>query len=76
MWRRLSDLRSHMVNMRDTSTYSGIAWEDLEVVVIEVRATTAAVLPLAMRRDSMYARAKHNLTITEPIGDKPTEGEE
>lgn len=72
MWRRLSDLRSHMVNMRPRGSYGGIAWEELEVVVIEVRATAAAVLPILVKRDPARAWAGPILTITEPLG-TPTE---
>src|SRR5262245_21602668 len=48
MWRRLSDLRSHMANMRPRNDYGGkVPWSDLEVVVFEVRLTVAATLPIS-----------------------------
>jgi uncharacterized protein (TIGR02996 family) len=68
MWRRLSDLRSHMVNMRGRGSYGGLPWEELEVVVIEIRAATAAVLPILVQRDPTRAWAGPILTITEPLG--------
>ncbi len=69
MWRKLSDLRSHMLNMRDRSAYGGkTPWDDLEIVVIEVRVVTAAVLPILVKRDPARAWAGPVLTIAEPLG--------
>ena len=68
MWRRLSDLRSHILNMRDKNSYGGTPWEDVEVVVVEIRSITAAVLPVLMQSDPTRAWAGPTLTITEPLG--------
>jgi uncharacterized protein (TIGR02996 family) len=69
MWRKLSDLRSHMLNMRDKSAYGGqTPWEDLEVVVIEVRAATAAVLPVVVTRNPLRTWAAPGWAIVEPLG--------
>ena len=66
MWRRLSDLRSHMANMRPRNDYGGkIPWSDLEVVVLEVRVTVAATLPISAPPDP---RTWGGPTITEPLG--------
>jgi hypothetical protein len=57
-----------MVNMRGRGSYGGLPWEELEVVVIEIRAATAAVLPILVQRDPTRAWAGPILTITEPLG--------
>src|SRR5215471_7261483 len=69
MWRRLSDLRSHMMNIRGSGSYGGMAWEDLEVVVIEIRSVAAAVLPVLVEPSPRRA-----WTIKEPLGDTTTNG--
>jgi uncharacterized protein (TIGR02996 family) len=70
MWRRLSDLRSHMANMRDSTSYGNTPWTDLEVVVIEIRTSAAAVLPILVERDPTRRWAQQTFTIVEPLGEE------
>jgi uncharacterized protein (TIGR02996 family) len=69
MWRKLNDLRSHLFNLRFSSHYgSDTPWDDLEVIVIEVRAAVAVTLPVVVREShGPYATAR-TCTIPEPLG--------
>jgi hypothetical protein len=58
-----------MMNMREKESYGRTPWEDVEIVVIEVRAVTAAVLPLLVTRDPARAWVGPVFTIVEPLGD-------
>ena len=64
MWRKVSDLHSHMRNRSDTKTYAGTAWDDLEVVVLEVRVTYSTALPIAVQK-TLYRSVP---TVVEPLG--------
>lgn len=77
MWRQLHVLRSHFRNYiqlhrgwrargAEVKYYDDTDWDDLEIVVVEVRVTVGAVLPLTFRRDTS---GPVEVTITEPLGD-------
>jgi uncharacterized protein (TIGR02996 family) len=76
LWRKLHVLRSHLRNYVQlhrawTSVrfvvkyYDDTSWDDLEVVVVEVRVTVGAVLPLVLRQDQS---GPAEVIITEPLG--------
>ena len=76
MWRRLTDLLSHMRGLTNTKTYGGTAWKDLEVVFVEVRATFTATLPVTMEKVRGYT-SRARPVVAEPLGgDKNPEAEE
>jgi uncharacterized protein (TIGR02996 family) len=69
MWRKLSDLRSHLVNLRNHNHYgSGTDWDDLEVIVIEVRAAVTVTLPVVVTESRRVYGTFRTLSITEPPG--------
>ena len=72
MWRKLGDLRSHLVGLRGRKKYgSNTSWDDLEVVVIEVRATVTATLPVNVMKG--HAGRHKTITVIEPLGDSAAE---
>jgi uncharacterized protein (TIGR02996 family) len=84
LWRRLSDLRTHVRHsiehhrryrhyyQRAQKTgvlYNGdTPWNDLEVIVVEVRITIGATMPLAVRYDPKNTSREIEVTVTEPLG--------
>lgn len=48
-WRSLKELVPHMTNM-GRGDYAGVAWKDIEVVVVETRPQEVAALPLSIHR--------------------------
>ncbi len=70
VWRRLTDVCAHM-RMTDGKTYGGTAWNDLEVVVVEVRTTFTVALPIRREKPKGWARAR--VTVVEPHGDSTAE---
>jgi uncharacterized protein (TIGR02996 family) len=71
MWRRLSDLRSHLVNTRGPKTgqyCENTPREDLEVVVIEVRMDAVTVLPISIQQDTRF-NWRSIIVIAEPMGE-------
>jgi uncharacterized protein (TIGR02996 family) len=70
MWRKLSDLRSHLVNTHGPKTghyAENTPREDLEIVVIELRMDAVTVLPILMKPDTRYTW-RSILVIVEPLG--------
>jgi uncharacterized protein (TIGR02996 family) len=51
MWRKVGDLHSHMRNLSNTKTYAGTPWDDVEVVVTEVRVTFSTALPITVQQN-------------------------
>ncbi len=77
MWRKLSDLRSHVaghVRIRSAygrgQLYGDTPWDDLEVVVIEIRENAIAALPLT---GPDAKQPNRDITIVTP---EPREGED
>ncbi|HEY1188410.1 MAG TPA: TIGR02996 domain-containing protein [Gemmata sp.] len=78
MWRQLQFLRAHLrtyvVLHRGRSAFTrtelkyhdDTAWDDLEIVAIEVRATVGAVLPVTCRFEQS---GPIEVSITEPLGE-------
>jgi uncharacterized protein (TIGR02996 family) len=62
-WRRLADVRTVFHHNRGRPRYYGVDWEELEVVVLEIRVQTAAALPV--RRTS---QSNNVVSIDEPRG--------
>jgi len=48
MWRKLSQLRGHILRVRRAMrSYGGTPWRDVEIAVAEIRAVIVATLPAA-----------------------------
>ena len=73
MWRKLTDLHSHIRGMMDTTSYGGTPWEGIEVVVTEVRVTYSTALPVVKQQHPRWPMATQ-ITVVEPH--RTTEGEE
>jgi uncharacterized protein (TIGR02996 family) len=73
MWRKLADLHSHMRGLWDSKTYSGTPWSDVEVVVVEVRITFSAALPIEMRKRQRGSTTQP--TVVEPHVEETAEDE-
>lgn len=82
MWRKLHVLRSHLRNYiqlhrgwraygGEMTYYDNTAWDDLEIVVAEVRVTIGAVLPVTFQHDKTGPVA---VNIAEPLGEPNSEG--
>lgn len=85
LWRQLHILRSHLSNYvqlhryqsRDGAGllyYDDTSWDDLEIVVVEVRVTIGAVLPVEVRYDPKSPRGTVDVIVTEPLGEPGAEG--
>jgi uncharacterized protein (TIGR02996 family) len=68
MWRKITDLHSHMRGLANTSTYAGTPWNDVEVVVQEVRVTYSTVLPVEHQKHPRWPTATQ-ITVVEPLGE-------
>ena len=78
MWRELSSLRAHMAsyersyrwgNVRTAIPYLGnTAWDDLEVVVVELRLIEGTTLPVKCESTHDGRRLKVTITVSEPLG--------
>jgi uncharacterized protein (TIGR02996 family) len=70
MWRKLGDLRGHLVGLRHHSKYGGdTPWEELEVVVIEIRLAVTATLPVQVTTSpGTGSWSYRTITVVEPLG--------
>lgn len=72
-WKRALDVRAHMLNLRDKGTYYGTPWDDIEVVMQEVRVVFTATLPVEASQ-SPFGPWVSDIVIkaptTEPEGDR------
>lgn len=80
MWRQLHVLRSHLRNYIQANRgwsarrevelryYDHTAWDDLEIIVVEVRVVVGAVLPMSIQGDVKDSRGRVEVVITEPLG--------
>ena len=69
MWRKLSDLRSHLVGLRRHAKYGDVTpWEELEVVVIEIRLAVTATLPVQVTHPEAGSWSSRTITVIEPLG--------
>lgn len=66
MWRRLIDLHAHFRGMANPRSYFGTPWDEIEVVVIEVRVTYTAALPL--KREKPQGVGRIRTIVVEPLG--------
>jgi uncharacterized protein (TIGR02996 family) len=71
MWRTLSALHAHLRGPRDTRTYSGIPWEDVEVVFLEVRVTYTTTLGVAQQKHPRARGSGTTPTVVEPLRPAP-----
>jgi uncharacterized protein (TIGR02996 family) len=83
LWKKLADVRSHLANYISHNHYwhqyqqkagemlynGDTAWEDLEIVVVEVRMREGAVIPLGVTYDAKN-RNQPQVEFVEP-GSKP-----
>ncbi|AWM35999.1 hypothetical protein GobsT_62540 [Gemmata obscuriglobus] len=67
-WRRMNDVRAHMLNLKDGKSYGGTPWNDIEVVLHEVRVVFTAALPVSVANGTLSSRGA-NVIITEPNAD-------
>ena len=67
-WRRAMDVRAHMLNLPDRTTYGGTPWDDVEVVMQEVRVVFAVTLPVPVATAPRLS-GRGEITITEPIAE-------
>jgi uncharacterized protein (TIGR02996 family) len=77
MWRELSRLRAHMASYEHSHRWGraepipylgNTAWDDLEVVVVELRLLEGVALPVKCE-SSHDGRLKVSISVTEPLGD-------
>jgi uncharacterized protein (TIGR02996 family) len=78
MWHKLSSLRAHMASYehshrwgdtRGPIPYLGnTAWDDLEVVVVELRLVEGTTLPVRCESAREGNRLKVTITVDEPLG--------
>jgi uncharacterized protein (TIGR02996 family) len=66
MWARLTDVHSHFRGLGDTRNYGGVPWDDIEVVIFEMRITYTAALPL--KREKVKGQSRLCTTAVEPLG--------
>ncbi len=84
MWRELSSLRAHMAgcershrwgNPKKAIPYLGnTAWNDLEVVVVELRLVEGATLPVRCKSEHDGTKLKVTITVPEPLGEENRDG--
>lgn len=56
-WRRLGDVKGHLTAQSRRERYGDAPWDDVEVVVFEVRVQEVAGLPVTRERDGVWHRA-------------------
>ena len=61
-WRQLAHVRAHFTSDAWSPRYYGVKWQDVEVVVFEVRVRTVAALPVT-RKEERHLR---QVTVHEP----------
>jgi uncharacterized protein (TIGR02996 family) len=67
-WRSLKALVPHVISMSDRrgSSYFGVKWANLEVVVIEIRPVEIGTLPAVTTHHPLYS-AYNSFTVPEPV---------
>jgi len=62
-WRQLAHIRGHFTSDSYNARYYGTSWDDLEVVVFEIRVRPVTVLTVTQERKPKYGRT---VTVHEP----------
>jgi uncharacterized protein (TIGR02996 family) len=66
-WRSLKQVVPHIHNMRDGGRYLAVKWEDLEIVVTEIRPQDIGTLPVSVRHPYPQWPSLVTFTIDEPV---------